>query len=126
MDTATPTPEAQAEQDAALMANLQSKRARASKQVLAAVAEAENTFSVNGVEFDHIDESGVPVDKDGFPLTLTEVPDEEPVITRVPMNRSERRAQVKQYARMLALTERQRPVVNPTIRPKSKRRRRAH
>jgi len=47
----------------------------------------------------------------------------EPV-KRVPLNRAQRRAQVKQYARLLTLTERQEPVVNPTIIPKAKRRRR--
>lgn len=42
---------------------------------------------------------------------------------RILMNRAQRRAQVKAYSRVLAMTERQVPVVNPTIVPKSKRRR---
>lgn len=114
--------EAQAAKDAELAATL--KRKRASKAVLADVKTAEDAvFTINGAEFDHIDESGVPVDKDGFPLELTEVPDAEPIV-RQPMNRAERRAQVKQYAAILALTERQRPIVNPTIIPKADRRRR--
>jgi hypothetical protein len=49
-------------------------------------------------------------------------PKPEPV--HVPMNRKERRSQVKFYARMLAETERQTPVVNATIIPRSQRRRR--
>lgn len=55
-------------------------------------------------------------------------PEQEPinVVTpeRMPMNRAERRQQVALYARVLADSERQAPVVNPTIIPKSKRRRR--
>jgi hypothetical protein len=39
------------------------------------------------------------------------------------MNRAERRQQVKLYALLLRETEKQTPVVNPTIIPKSKRRR---
>lgn len=39
------------------------------------------------------------------------------------MNRAQRRERVAQYAKLLAFTERQEPVVNPTIIPKSKRRR---
>jgi hypothetical protein len=41
---------------------------------------------------------------------------------RQPMNRAERRAQVKQYATILAYGNRQRPVINPTIIPKADRR----
>lgn len=45
--------------------------------------------------------------------------------TRMPMNRHQRRQRVAQYAAVLAASERQAPVVNPTIIPRSKRRRRA-
>lgn len=41
---------------------------------------------------------------------------------RIYLSRAERRAQVKQYAALLTLSERQAPVVNPTIIPKSARR----
>lgn len=41
-----------------------------------------------------------------------------------PMNRAERRQQVAYYAKALAASERQTPIVNPTIIPKNKRRRR--
>lgn len=56
-----------------------------------------------------------------------EEPEQEPfTITtdRVPLNRAQRRAQVRQYASLLAATERQTPIVHPTIIPRSKRRRR--
>lgn len=53
------------------------------------------------------------------PITITT---DEP--QRVPLNRAERRAQVKLYATILASTERQVPVVNPTIIPRRERRRR--
>jgi hypothetical protein len=52
------------------------------------------------------------------PFTITT---DEPV--RVPLNRAERRAQVKLYAAILASTERQTPIVNPTIIPRRERRR---
>lgn len=42
---------------------------------------------------------------------------------RNPMNRAERRAQVKVYAAVLAMSERQTPVINPTIVPRAQRRR---
>jgi hypothetical protein len=51
------------------------------------------------------------------------IPNVEATPRRV-MNRADRRAQVQAYARILAMTERQEPVVNPTIIPKSARRRR--
>lgn len=47
-----------------------------------------------------------------------------PAPVKVPMNRAQRRAQVKFYAKLLAETERQTPIVNPTIIPKSARRQR--
>lgn len=46
----------------------------------------------------------------------------EPVTERH-MNRAERRAQVKYYAKLLAETERQEPIRNATIIPRAKRRR---
>lgn len=39
--------------------------------------------------------------------------------TPVPMNRAQRRQRVREYAKLLAFTERQTPVVNPTIIPKN-------
>lgn len=91
--------EAQAAKDAALMSALIDRRKRAkspAKAIVADVAAAED-------EADHPQPVAAP---------------------RIPLNRAQRRAQVKQYARILALTERQVPVVNPTIIPKSARRRR--
>lgn len=52
---------------------------------------------------------------------VTEV-SSEPVV-RIKLNRAERRAQVKFYASMLASTERQTPVINPTIISRADRRR---
>lgn len=117
----TPTEEAlavaqaQAAKDLELLQAVNAARAKVKEQ---------EPITINGKVAHHIDESGVPVDEDGFPLELTEVPDAEPVVTRMPMNRADRRAQVKLYARILAETERQTPVVNPTIIPRSQRRKR--
>jgi hypothetical protein len=104
MEDQSPTPEQQATADAALMELLQAKRAIASKQVLADVKTGEDA-----------------AEQEAFTIT-TDV--------RVPMNRAERRAQVRMYAKVLAESERQRPIVNPTIIPRQTRRanrsRRAH
>jgi hypothetical protein len=54
--------------------------------------------------------------------TAESVADAVAVAQRQPMNRAERRAQVKQYAAILAFGNKQTPVVNPTIIPKSARR----
>lgn len=89
--------EEQAAKDAALMAVLQEKRRVAKDTVLDMVHSAED-------------------EEDQQPFTVT--------MDRAPMNRAQRRAQVQQYARILAETERQTPVVNPTIIPKSARRQR--
>lgn len=61
-------------------------------------------------------------DKD-IVLADGEVTVTEPV-KDLPMNRAQRRERVRQYARLLAFSERQTPIVNPTIIPKSSRRRR--
>lgn len=84
-----------AQKDAALMADLQEKRRIAKEQVLDLVAEGEDA-----------------AEQEAFTVNTG----------HVPMNRAQRRAQVKFYAAMLAETERQTPVVNPTIVPKSARR----
>jgi hypothetical protein len=106
--------EAQAAKDLALLQELNARRAKAKEQ---------EAITLNGKAVHHIDESGAAVDEDGLPLELTEVPDEEPEPVRMPMNRAERRKQVKLYAMVLAATERQTPIVNPTIIPRAKRRR---
>lgn len=102
MDEATHAiAEAQASEDAAIMAALQArtealraKRAEHADAILADVAEGEEKSL--------------------------------PVVKPQPMNRAERRAQVKFYATVLAQGNKQVPYVDPTIRPKSQRRRRAH
>ena len=53
----------------------------------------------------------------------TEATEESIIEPRVPMNRAERRQQVKLYALLLREGEKQRPYVAPTVIPKSKRRR---
>lgn len=55
---------------------------------------------------------------------VAEEAEEAGLITRMPMNRAERRQQVKLYAMVLAGTERQTPIRNPTIIPRRERRRR--
>lgn len=91
---------AQAANDAAVWAKLEEER----KARLAARAEQQPIV----IETDDVDA------------------DEESIIEpRIPMNRAERRQQVRMYAALLAASEKQTPVVNPTIIPKSKRRRRA-
>ena len=86
--------EAQALKDAELLAALQERKREVKERILAEVGEAEAAAPA----------PAAPV--------------------RIPMNRAQRRAQVRMYARLLAATERQQPVVNPTIIPKSARRRR--
>lgn len=101
---------AQAAEDAEVWAKLEQERidrlvARADK------ARKAEHITVEGAE----GQESVVIETDN-PDTIAE-------FKRVPMNRAQRRAQVQQYASLLAMTERQTPVVNPTIRPKSKRRR---
>lgn len=96
--------EVKAVQDAVVMANLKAQAAErvAARKARIAAGEEQEPFVV-----------------------ATDDPDFSVEEKRVPLNRAQRRQQVKLYALLLRETEKQTPVRNSTIIPRSQRRRRA-
>lgn len=126
-NTAVEEATAKAANDAAVWAKLEAERLARLEARKAALSAEEVDVAERWAEFskDLPSAEGV-VDLDAAeqePMVITTDNPDLMEERRIPMNRAQRRQQVRLYAMLLANTERQRPVVNPTIIPKSKRRR---
>lgn len=82
-----------------------------------AVAQAEKDIAL----LEQLNAKRAEAKAEQEPITITT--DDPDLMERKPMNRAERRQQVKLYAMLLRETEKQQPIVNPTIVPKAARRR---